>query len=187
MKKKLSLSNILFVLVILLLIIPETRKPILVTLHKGLSYVNQSSLIGAEDRTTLSNLNWRLKSYSNDVINLKDLQGKVVVVNFWATWCPPCIAEMPSLQILYDNYSDKVEFLFVSDETLETIKKFKSKKGFYFTVFNPLSEPPKELSTTSIPRTFVINKKGEIVIDESGAVNWNSEKVREQLNQLLSE
>ena len=56
-----------------------------------------------------------------------------------------------------------------------------------FEVYNPLSQVPLELSTSTIPRTFIINKSGEIVVDESGAVDWNSEKVRNQLNQLLAE
>lgn len=187
MKKKLSLSNIVFVLVVILLILPKTRKPILVTVHKGFSFINQSSMIDAEDRITLSEYDWRLKSDSNQIINLKDLKGRVVFVNFWATWCPPCIAEMPSLQLLYNDYSEKVEFLLVSDESFEKIENFKLKKDFNFSVYSPLSNIPKELQTTSIPRTFVINKKGEIVIDESGAVNWNSDKVRAQLDLLLEE
>ena len=109
------------------------------------------------------------------------------MINFWATWCPPCIAEMPSLQALYDDYSDKVEFLFVTNEDFKTVDTFKKKKDFNFEVYNPVGTIPQSLQTSSIPRTFIINKKGEIVVDESGAVDWNSTTVRGQLDQLLSE
>ena len=110
-----------------------------------------------------------------------------MLINFWATWCPPCIAEMPSLQTLYNDYNEKVVFLFVTHDDFEAVEKFKIQREFNFEVFNPITEIPSELKTSSIPRTFVINKNGEIVIDESGAVNWNSDKVRKQLNNLLLE
>lgn len=187
MKAKLTKRNAIFLIVIAILIIPQTRQPIQVLLHKGLSYINQSSLIDKADRVTVSYENWKLKSDTNSVLDFKDIKGKVVFINFWATWCPPCIAEMPSLQALYNDYSDRVEFLFVTNDDLKTVESFKVKKNFSFEVFNSLNNIPSELATSSIPRTFVINKKGEIVVDESGAVDWNSETVRNQLDQLLAE
>jgi thiol-disulfide isomerase/thioredoxin len=187
MKGKLTKRNIVFLVAIALLIIPQTRQPLQVVLHKGLSYINQSSLIDKEERLAISYSNWKLKSDANTTLDFDETKGKVVFINFWATWCPPCIAEMPSLQALYTDYNDKVVFLFVTSDDFETVEKFKSKKDFDFEVFKSLNEVPVALTTRSIPRTFVINKNGAIVIDESGAIDWNSETVRLQLDQLLSE
>ncbi len=186
-KGKFNKRNIIFLIIIALILIPQTRHPLQILLHKGLSYINQSSIIDSEERIEVSYDDWILKSVNNSVINFKDTKGKVVFVNFWATWCPPCIVEMPSLQALYSDYSDKVEFLFVTNETVEVIQGFKNKKNYTFPVYIRRSNSPKELITKSIPRTFIINKQGEIVVDESGAVNWNSAKVRRQLDQLLKE
>jgi thiol-disulfide isomerase/thioredoxin len=185
--KKLNRTNVIFLIVIAVLIIPQTRQPIQILLHKGMRYINQSSLIDSEDRTTIAYSHWELKSDTNTTLDFRDTQGKVVFINFWATWCPPCIAEMPNLQALYKDYNDKVVFLFITNDDFDTVDKFKTKKGFNFEVFNPLNETPKELKTTSIPRTFIINNKGEIVIDESGAIDWNSDTVRKQLDTLISE
>lgn len=185
--KKIKRSNIIFFIIILLFIIPQTREIFQVWIHKGMSYVNQSSLIDKADRKSISYANWKLKSDANQSLDFTDTKGKVVFINFWATWCPPCIAEMPSLQALYEDYNDDVVFLFITNEDFETVEKFKTKQGYNFEVFNPLSEAPTELSTRAIPRTFIINKEGEIVVDESGAIDWNSDKVRTQLNSLLSE
>ncbi|WP_422105077.1 TlpA family protein disulfide reductase [Winogradskyella sp.] len=187
MKAKFTKRNIIFLIIIALLIIPQTRQPIQILLHKGLSYINQSSVIDEDDRVLVSYDNWRLQSDMKASLDFKATKGKVVFVNFWATWCPPCIAEMPSLQALYNDYKDRVEFLFVTNDNFKTVENFKTKEGYTFEVFNPLSKVPEELTSRSIPRTFIINKKGEIVVDESGALDWNSATVRGQLDQLLSE
>ncbi len=175
------------IVAIALFIIPQTRTPIQVLLHKGLSYINGSSLIDKEDQENVANVSWELLSETNEHFDLKDTKGKVVLINFWATWCPPCIAEMPSLQELYNDYNDKVIFLFVTNEDFETVNTFKLKKAFNFDVYQPISAPPEVLTTRSIPKTFIIDKRGAIVVEESGAVNWNSETVRNQLDDLISE
>ncbi|WP_111683702.1 TlpA family protein disulfide reductase [Winogradskyella tangerina] len=187
MKTKLTKSNIIFMIIIALLIIPQTRHPIQIVLHKGLSYINQSTMIDANERVQVTYDHWKLQSDTNVTLDFNSTKDKVVFVNFWATWCPPCIVEMPSLQALYTDYNDKVDFLFVTTDTFDVVETFKNKKNFDFDVYNSLNEIPKELMTSSIPRTFIINKKGEIVVDESGAVDWNSAKVRGQLDQLLAE
>lgn len=187
MKAKLTKRNIIFLILIAILIIPQIRQPLQVLLHKGFSYINQSSVIDKDDRIKVSYEDWYLKSDDDVVLNFKDTKGKVVFVNFWATWCPPCIAEMPSLQALYKDYKDKVVFVFSTTDDFETIKGFKEKRNFNFQVYRPTRNVPSELETSSIPRTFIINKQGEIVVDESGAVDWNSETVRLQLDQLLAE
>ncbi|WP_340156124.1 TlpA disulfide reductase family protein [uncultured Winogradskyella sp.] len=184
---KSRILNFISLLAIILLIVPQTRQFIQVWFHKGFSYVNQSSLIEEVNRSAIANTRWILKSDKNTTLNLEELKGQVVLINFWATWCPPCIAEMPSLQTLYNDYNEKVVFLFVTHDDFEAVEKFKIQREFNFEVFNPITEIPSELKTSSIPRTFVINKNGKIVIDESGAVNWNSDKVRKQLNNLLLE
>lgn len=187
MKSKLTKRNIIFLIVIALMIIPQTRQAIQLVLHKGLSYFNQSSVIDKEDRLAVSYSNWQLISDANTKLDFNNIEGKVVFVNFWATWCPPCIVEMPSLQALYNDYKDKVVFVFVTNDDFNTVEEFKTKREFDFLVYNPLNEIPEALTTRSIPRTFIINRKGEIVVDESGAVDWNSETVRSQLDTLLSE
>lgn len=187
MKSKLSKRNIVFLILILLLVIPQTRQPLLILLHKGLSHINQSSLIDAGERVTINYSSWRLQSDNNISMNFDDTKGQVVFINFWATWCPPCIAEMPSLQLLYDDYKDRAVFLFVTSDNFNTVENFKTKRGFTFDVYNPLNQIPPELTTKSIPRTFIVNRKGEIVVDESGAVDWNSKTVRGQLDALINE
>lgn len=177
-------SNIIFLVVILLLLIPQTRQPIQVFLQKGLAMISPS-VIKEDKRIVLTDYDWQLVDENGELYDFNDAKGKVVLINFWATWCPPCIAEMPSMEKLYKDYKDKVVFLLVSNETQEVISKFKEKKDYEFLVHSAISPSPKLLEASSIPRTFILDQKGHIVIDKTGAADWNSQKVRQLLDDLL--
>ena len=118
---------------------------------------------------------------------LSELKGQVVFINFWATWCPPCIAEMPSIQNLYTDYKDKVEFLLVTNDPYSEINEFLSKNNYDFKILRPVTFNTSVFDVSTIPRTFLIDKTGRIIIDETGAANWNSDKVRLVIDNLLKE
>ena len=181
-----KIKNIIFLIIIALLIIPQTRKPIQVFLNKGLA-IFSPSIIDADAREAIKNYNWQLEDQEGQRFDYTSTQNKVVLINFWATWCPPCIAEMPSLEKLHNDYKDKIVFLFVSNEDREKISKFMEKHDYNFSTYKAMSQYPDNFDVTSIPRTFLIDKKGNIVIDKTGASNWNSEKVRTIIDQLLIE
>ncbi len=176
----------IFLVVIALLIIPQTRQPIQVLLNKGLALFSPS-VINSDDRKALDNYDWQLEDSEGNIFNYESTKDKVVLINFWATWCPPCIAEMPNLDKLYKDYNDKIVFLFVSDEDEEKISMFLEKHNYSFKAYKAISEYPNNFNVSSIPRTFLIDKKGNIVIDKTGASNWNSEKVRTLIDQLLTD
>lgn len=177
-------NNIIFLGIILIMVIPQTRQPIQILLQKGLAMFSPS-VVDEEDRIVLTDYDWQLVDENGVPFNFSDARGKVVFINFWATWCPPCIAEMPSMEKLYQDYKKDVVFLFVSNEKQEVIAKFKENNAYEFLVHAALTPNPTLLETTSIPRTFVIDQNGNIVIDKSGAADWNSPKVRTLLDNLL--
>lgn len=177
-------NNIIFLVIILIMIIPQTRQPIQIFLQKGLAMISPS-VIKEDSRVTLKDYNWQLVDENGVLYNFNDAKGKVVFVNFWATWCPPCIAEMPNMEKLYQDYKKEVVFLFVSNETQEVISKFKQKNNYKFLVQSSITDNPKALEASSIPRTFILDKQGHIVIDKTGAADWNSKTVRELLDDLL--
>lgn len=183
--QKPKVSNIIFIVVLALVVIPQTRKPIQVFLNKGLALFSPS-VIDTEDRVQLTNYNWDLMDENNSQLNLNAFKGKVVVINFWATWCPPCIAEMDSLEELYQMFSEnpEVEFLFVTSDPLEKIKTFKEKENYTFPVYRQITKEPEAFNVSSIPRTFILDKEGTIVVDKTGASNWSSEKVMKLIEDL---
>ncbi|WP_027126500.1 TlpA family protein disulfide reductase [Gelidibacter mesophilus] len=177
-------NNIIFLVIILIMIIPQTRQPIQILLQKGLAKFSPS-VVDKEDRVTLTDYNWQLVDEHGLGYDFNQAKGKVIFINFWATWCPPCIAEMPSMEKLYQAYKNEVVFLFVSGESQDVISKFKEKNDYQFTVHSSINAHPEILEATSIPRTFVIDQEGHIVIDKTGAADWNSQTVRTLLDDLL--
>ena len=177
-------NNIIFLVVIALLIIPQTRQPIQILLHKGLALFGPS-VVNEDNRETLVDYNWQLTDLNNNTVDFNNLKGEVVFVNLWATWCPPCIAEMPGLQKLYDDYYGKIQFLLVSSEDEEVVNNFFAKNNYSFNSYKPTTEIPEKLKSRSIPRTFLIDKDGKIVIDKNGAADWNSKKIRSLIDELI--
>ncbi|MCX2739018.1 TlpA family protein disulfide reductase [Pontibacter anaerobius] len=117
-------------------------------------------------------------------VNFESLKGKVVFMNIWATWCPPCVAEMPNIQKLYEKVgSDKITFVMLSvDEGgMEKVKKFIDKKGFTFPVYMPASQFPQEFYSNAIPTTFIISPEGKIVAKQEGMADYDTKEVREFL------
>ena len=133
--------------------------------------------------------NWQLVDLQNNKVNFYDFKGKVVFVNFWATWCPPCVGEMPEIQELYDNFknNDNVKLLLVTNEPIEKVKAFIADRGYTFPVYLNKMRKPSVFQTSSIPTSFLISKKGEIKIKETGAANWGGDKMKSFVEKLINE
>ena len=180
-------GDIVFGLLIIGLLIPSTRTPIMVFVKKVTMF--SPSVSADENYGQLSEKDylWQLKDGTGQVINLGGLKGKPVFINFWATWCPPCIAEMPEIMELEKDYGDKVHFVLVSNESHSLTNKFLQEKKWELNTYQPLSRTPELLSSNSIPITMIINKQGRIVVSKTGSSNWNGDSVRELLDVLLEE
>lgn len=120
--------------------------------------------------------------------NLADSRGKVTFLNFWGSWCPPCVAEMPSIQSLYEDYGDRVSFVLITmQDKPEKFVPFLEENHYSMPVYEANSLLPKALIPNSFPTTYIINKKGEVVMKETKSKDWNKEDVRKFLDELLAE
>lgn len=177
-------SNLLFAIFLILMLIPATRTPIQVTVNRVFSF--SPSIISEDKQENLTAFEWQLIDLEGNEINLSNSKNEVILINVWATWCPPCIAEMPSLQELYNDYKDQVDFYFIANDKPEAVKKFLAKHKYNFPVFMQASNAPNQLQSNSLPTTFLIDKKGNIVVSKTGAANWNSSSFRAKLDDLLN-
>jgi len=191
-KKKSPFSKIIdffFLALLLTLLFPQGRMAVGGFVNRAKSMVSQPGLIEERVPVAESSFNWEMTTVDNSSFDLKNSKGKVIFLNLWATWCPPCVGEMPGIQDLYDKFKDnpKVEFVLVSNEAIGTINKFIERKEYTFPVFSSQVQTPPAFATRSIPTTYVISKKGEIVVKEIGAVNWGGKKMEGIIDQLLNE
>lgn len=130
------------------------------------------------------------KNPEGHVIELGDLKGNVVFINFWATWCPPCIAEMPSIQKLYDGLkgNDKVKFLMVDvDNQAAKSKKFMDKKKYDLPVYTPAGPIPPSFMAGAIPTTVVLDKYGKVVFKHEGTADYSNAEFADFMKKLSSQ
>ncbi|MEK6481889.1 TlpA disulfide reductase family protein [Catalinimonas sp. 4WD22] len=133
-------------------------------------------------------LDFSLVDKDGQQINLKDYQGKTVVLNFWASWCPPCIAEMPTIQTFYDEINkDEVKLVLVAlDRDFNKSINFMENKGFNMPYYRPASNLPSQFDIRGIPITYIINGNGEIVITHSGMADFSSTEFKESVEKVAS-
>lgn len=130
--------------------------------------------------------NFSLKTINGDNVNFADFKGKTVFLNLWATWCPPCIAEMPDIHKLYQQVaSDKIKFVMISlDKDPQKAIKFIKRKGYTFPVYTTTRALPQAYYSRSIPTTFVISPQGKIVVKHKGMASYNTTRFKQLLAQI---
>ncbi|HNV29472.1 MAG TPA: TlpA disulfide reductase family protein [Cyclobacteriaceae bacterium] len=123
---------------------------------------------------------------NNAPVSLAQFKGKVVFINNWASWCPPCIAEMPSIHNLKNQLkTENIVFVMVSyDDAPKKALRFMQKKNFEFEVYFPGKKYP--FHTESIPATFVLDKNGVVVASHSGMANFDSPELLTKIKDLLN-
>ncbi|MGZ3854034.1 MAG: TlpA family protein disulfide reductase [Flavisolibacter sp.] len=125
---------------------------------------------------------------NGNIVSSSQLQGKVVFINFWATWCPPCRAEMPSLDNLYQQLKNdnRIVFLFLNeDDDLNKAKAFISDNHYSFPIVIPASNIPTGLFSGTLPTTVILDKEGKVVMKHEGIASYNNTNFIEQLKSLL--
>lgn len=128
----------------------------------------------------------KLQDLEGNPLNLEEFKGKVVFLNFWATWCGPCVREMPSIESLQENFKGQpIVFLFASSESKDLIKEFKEKRPFSFE-YVQLDMSLEELNIYSLPTTYIYNKLGKLVINETGARMWDGEKSLTEIENIMN-
>jgi len=178
-------TDLVFWVLIVLLLIPSTRSVIMGGVAKVRTAIFTPALKVSEGPVLDANSwAWKLVDLNGSAVAFDQFKGDIILVNSWATWCPPCRAEMPSLENLYKDYGNRISMILVSNEETAVVKEFVDKKGYTFPVYISAGGYPQAFSSKSIPATFILNRDGQVVYQRNGAFDWNSKKVKKFIDKL---
>jgi thiol-disulfide isomerase/thioredoxin len=183
-----SLVNILFVMVLVVLFINPSAKALLI---RGLMKVGLFQPdIPAAEQALLQSGDINFQDYKGKIVSLSSLKGKVVFINFWATWCPPCIAELPSINDLHQqlNADKRIVFLLVNtDNDFKKALPFMARHNYSLAVYAAVTVVPDDMLGGTIPTTVIIDKQGKMVFHREGTGDYTNTKFVAYLNKLVAQ
>lgn len=186
-KKNLTkyISNGIFILILgLILFVPSAKALVIQGLMK-IGLFNPD--VTTEQVAASPSLDLRFKDRQGKIVTLNDLKEKVVFLNFWATWCPPCLAEMPSINKLYEQHKNNKDVIFImvdADSNLEKSQGYMNARKYSMPVYQMASSVPEQIFAGSLPTTVVFDKQGRVSFKHEGAANYNSKKFVEFMEKL---
>jgi len=123
-------------------------------------------------------------------IDLAKEKGHLIIVHFWATWCPPCVEEIPALSKFWDRYrgrSDVVLYAVSVDKDWKVIDEFGRKNPNDLPVYrDPNAATAQRFGTSQYPETYIVNKAGRVIYRVQGGVEWNDPSVQQRIEQMLN-
>lgn len=184
MRRK-TVLNILLILLVLAFFVTPLGYQGKLLLNRIFSF--SPSVIPVSQRTTISDYDWKLKDANWEIFNFERSKGKVVFLNFWASWRLPCAAELRSVEVLYNKYKDRADFYIITDEEREPVLEFMEEHNFNFPVTYLIIGEDYPLDPSDPPRSYIIGKKGGVAVDQHGIADWDNTTVYGLLDELIAE
>jgi thiol-disulfide isomerase/thioredoxin len=127
---------------------------------------------------------------SGRVTDLTEVKGKILIVHFWATWCPPCVEELPALSRFWEKYRgrDDIALYAISvDKDWKIVESFSAKNPHDLPLYlDPKAETAGRFGSEQYPETYIVNRNGRVLFRLQGAVNWSDPQVEQRIEQLLA-
>jgi thiol-disulfide isomerase/thioredoxin len=189
-------GELLFFSAFALVMTTDLRQPVLSMLQRGLLATGlwratppaplAATAHSASERTYPLSL--PLTTLDGRPANLSQFRGKAVLVNLWASWCPPCLAEMPGLQALYQKVdTSKVAFVLISlDANQNKARALLQRKHYTMPTFFPTADLPAPFSSPSIPYTVILTPEGRVADRHSGMADYDTPEFKAALEKLAN-
>ncbi|MFZ9004174.1 MAG: TlpA family protein disulfide reductase [Robiginitalea sp.] len=118
-------------------------------------------------------------------VTLGSFEDEILLVNVWASWCPPCVAEMPGLNALYESEKENVGFVLITwDKTMEAAQNYRDRKGYSFSIYKTAGQVPESLRARSIPTTFILDKNENTLYRYAGMIAFDDPEMKDFLQSL---
>ncbi len=147
------------------------------------SNLPEPSYVAFEKQAVVGFYDWSLIGPSGDMKNLIADQGNVILIHLWHA-NDSSLEELEAFQKLFDDYKTKIQFYFVTEDSQIEVRKFLEEHSFTFPVYFSLSPIPDPMQSAHKPFTYLLNKKGRIIIAQHDKANWNSSLFRETIQKL---
>ena len=192
MSKRSRIEWLIVIILILIFAYTGWHKPLIVQLQKAMIYTGLLSPDTTNPPVVSNHGIYQLQFIDEEgnVHQLQEFEGQVIFINFWATWCPPCRAEMPGIDNLFKEMQNpELKYLIITmEQDFEKARNFKAKEGFQFPIFQLVGRLPNIYAhSSSIPRSYVINKNGEMIMRHVGLADYDSKKFKSFLEDALAE
>jgi thiol-disulfide isomerase/thioredoxin len=129
--------------------------------------------------------NWAIETLDGRTAKLGDFKGKVVFLDFWATWCAPCIAEMPSIEKLAKSLkNENIAFVLVGNDKKQAVESYVRENSLDLPSYLMTGESPADLPSHGVPATYILDRQGAAVLSHIGAADWDTDEVRSYLRGL---
>ena len=183
MLKKKTIVNLILILFILSFFVTDIGYFGKVWLNQLFSF--SPSAIAETEQVKIDDYDWKLKDAEWNFFNFKKSKDKVVFINLWASWRLPCVAELKGVQQFYNDYKDKIDFYIITDEVREDVEPFMEANNFNFPVTYLIIGEKMPIDPKEVPSSYLIDKKGNIVVHKIGIADWDSSSVYEMVDSLL--
>lgn len=182
--------TVLMVILIGVMFVSPNAKSFMLRQLMATGLFNASIDTKVADSKKTANVDFDFSDENGGVQNTSSLRGKVVFINFWASWCPPCRAELPSIETLYSKFKDNPDVFFLTvnqDDDLATGRAYLKKEKYAVPLFTVNGNVPKEVYAGVLPTTVVLDKSGKIRYHNAGFANYASDKFLKQIEELIKE
>jgi len=150
-------------------------------------FATSPTIIDAENCGNIAEYSWKLKNAEWDFFNFEKSKGKVVFINFWASWHLPSRAQLKDVQELYNRYNDRVDFYLISNEEREPVEEFMAKNKYTFPVTYQIIGEPSPIGLLKPSGCYIIGKRGLIRVHQTDISDWNNSTVDNLLEELLAQ
>lgn len=184
-------STLILTMLFVILLVSPDAKAWLMRQVASTGLLNSTISEAKKSPETVSGVSYAdfsLKNEAGKTVQISDLRGKVVFINFWASWCPPCRAEFPSIQKFYEKYHSDPDMVFLTvnlDDDPALGQAYLKKNGFTVPLLTAVGPFPKEIYDGSLPTTVVLDKKGEIRLHHTGVADYSKESFYREIDRLL--